>query len=139
MNLISLTLTEISEFWNNLRNAAIGRGVGSAKASPPLAAVIEADYARWRVFYVEASRLEHMGLTEETAYWRQRYDTLRDALAAEKISVEPLPVPAIEQGLGVVVKLGDPKVLSSVLTTAALCIGAPLVALALLRALTDHR
>ena len=94
-----MTVGELSALWNDLRNAALGRGV-KPLVSAPLAARIGSEWDAWRAYYEQqAGPLQDLDLPTSTLEgdWVDRYRALADAVGKEGIYVKGLPLDPIEK------------------------------------------
>jgi hypothetical protein len=86
-----MNLTELSDGWNNLRNAVIGRGVEKpAGVSTELYRATGAAYDEWRAFYTQnLALLQSYGAVElvdlPASTWVKRYRELESWARADGI------------------------------------------------------
>jgi hypothetical protein len=91
-----LTLAELSEAWNGLRNAALGRGTTPA-VSAPLAAEIGDQYDAWRKWVGNAGPMSDVLTSATGSEWVDRYRTLDAKARAEGVSgFDSLPTSPFE-------------------------------------------
>lgn len=73
-----MTLDELSEGWNDLRNSVFGRGQ-KATVPPQLAARVASEYGRWRQYRQDATPFTDMLTQWSTRRWITRYRRLLEA------------------------------------------------------------
>lgn len=101
-----MTLNELSEAWNELRNRTLGRGL-SPLVSAGLATRIANHYERWRKYLETAGPLDDLAASVQASDWLARYRELADAAKAEGVSLPNELAPQITEQLGPAVsKLG---------------------------------
>lgn len=119
-----MTLTDLSDAWNVLRNAALGRGTKPI-ASPALADKIGNAYERWRKWLETASPVQDIVPSATAWSWLQEYRALVAEAMAEGIKVDALP----GQPLEAVASFASTTITTVAIAVAA--IGLPVVALML--------
>jgi len=85
-----MTLQELSDAWNELRNATLGRGV-TPNVSAPLATRVANTYERWRSWLANATPLTDIAADLTAAGWLDEYRQLVAAAKAEGVIVTALP------------------------------------------------
>lgn len=121
-----MTLDDLSQAWNDLRNAALGRGVKPIVAEP-LASQVGNAYERWRQYLASAGPSQDLVPSATAWPWLQQYRELASKVSAAGVQFQALPVQPLEQASSF---YGD------TVRTVAIAVGAialPLVALILLR------
>lgn len=95
-----MTITELSAAWNDLRNAALGRGT-KPNVSAALAARVGSEYDAWRAYFETAPPTEDADMPAVTLQgdWLNRYRVLVAAVQSEGVSVAALPKDASERAL----------------------------------------
>jgi hypothetical protein len=85
-----VNVTDLSEAWNNLRNAALGRGT-TPHVSPGLADTVGMQYERWRAYYAASGPLDDVFTSYSASEWLAIYRKLVADVRAEGVKVEALP------------------------------------------------
>jgi len=80
------TLQDLSDAWNALRNAALGRGV-RPNVPPGLAERVATDYARWRLWYRDQDPFVTLTDIRDGVTWIRLYRNLLTAV--EKAGQQP--------------------------------------------------
>ena len=112
-----MTLEELSEAWNQLRNAALGRGI-TPLVSQALAAKVAERYAAWREYYTDPDFVQFGPADLSASSWVTEYRTLAARVKAEGIKLTyELPTTLPEHAGVVMDKLG----------LAAIVVGVPLI------------
>ena len=91
-----MTLGELTEAWNELRNSALGRGV-KPNVSPSLARRVGREHAAFRNWVRDATPVDDIITSASSRKWVQRYRKLLAQVQRE--GVEPsfsLPMTAME-------------------------------------------
>lgn len=90
----------LSDYWNQLRNAALGRGL-SPNVSPVLATLVGEQYEKWRTWLESQGALDSIVnalpfTDEELAMQTRQYNAARTAVSTE-LPDSSLP-PALQEG-----------------------------------------
>ncbi len=85
-----MTLTELSDAWNELRNATLGRST-TPVVSAQLAERIGNTYERWRTWLASAGPMQDIAADLTAAGWLNEYRSLVVAAKTEGVSVNALP------------------------------------------------
>lgn len=122
-----MTLEGLSEGWNNLRNAVLGRGTQPPPGVPVvLAGRVANAYDRWRTWYTNEGLAASMVSDLRQQAWLAEYRTLVAEAQAAGIQVQELQMGTIEAAERNIarnardIKAGVREGLSSFGTTAAL-------------------
>ena len=100
-----MTLTELSDAWNALRNAALGRGVAPL-VPEPLAGDVARQYEAWRAWLAKQGPLTGPLDIAEGVEWIQRYRKLLSRVQkAGQTPAKVLPRGVIEASLEVATNL----------------------------------
>ncbi len=103
----SPSIDELSDAWNNLRNAAMGRG-GAPNVSPALARRVEREYARWRNWRRDVGPIDDMFSSWSTRRWVARYRDLMAKVDREgkgpeaRLAMTPMEAAAVQMDRGAV-------------------------------------
>lgn len=103
-----MTLAEISEAWQALRTAILGRSGLDTKASPELRASFQASYAKWLEWYESADAMEHLkGSAGEASRYVDSLREITEQAASEGLKpTVVLPATPLEMLGSVFRKLG---------------------------------
>lgn len=97
-----MTLDEISEAWNTLRNDVYGRGLAS-KLPPALAADFDRQYSAWRKALIHMPAAADMMASAYARKWVTKYRALKARVQKSGLPVTAsLPQTPFEQGLAAV-------------------------------------
>ncbi len=93
----------LSDYWNQLRNAALGRGL-APNVSPVLATLIGEQYEKWRVWLEAQGALESIMdalpfTDDELAMQVRQYNAARTTVSTE-LPASSLP-PALQEGTSI--------------------------------------
>lgn len=95
----SMTIEQLSTAWNNLRNAALGRGV-TPIVSPELAIEVGTQYEAWRAYLADKSAAAWIPLSPTSFVedeWVQRYRALVAKVQAENVTVPDVLPPTLAE------------------------------------------
>ena len=94
-----MTLDELSEAWNALRNDVYGRGL-AAKVPPALAADFDRQYSAWRKALIHMPAAADMMASAYARKWVTKYRALKARVQKAGVKVTAsLPQTPFEQGL----------------------------------------
>lgn len=85
-----VTLNDLAEAWNQLRNAALGRST-TPLVNAALATEVADAYEAFRAWLGEQGPIESMIETPTARAWLERHNELRAQVALEAPAPEPLP------------------------------------------------
>lgn len=89
-----MTVNELSEAWNQLRNAALGRGT-KPNVSPDLAGRVAREYERWRAWRADADPTDDLMASLTARAWVDRYRKILAAVQREGKGPKPENVLAV--------------------------------------------
>lgn len=94
-----MNIDELSSAWNEMRNAALGRGL-KANVSAELAKVVAGEYERWRAARAEMGPVDDVLSAFTTRQWVTRYRNLVSKVQKEGIKLaNVLPPTTLERAL----------------------------------------
>lgn len=91
-----MTLAELSQAWNDLRNAALGRGL-NPNVKPATAELIGNAYERWRAWYQKAGVSDDMVASVSAAPMVELYRKTLALAKAEGVKVAELEQTPVER------------------------------------------
>lgn len=83
-----MTLQELNDAWNELRDGAIARD-GNPRVAAPLASRVADQYSRWRAFYEDVGPQADFAPSVVASEWIDRYRELARAVAAARTDFAP--------------------------------------------------
>jgi hypothetical protein len=121
-----MTLAELSQAWNDLRNAALGRGT-TPIVKPVTATTIGNYYERWRQWYTSAGVSDDMIASVSAAQWVDLYRAAAKLAKADGAQFAELGATPVEQVTKAAAATGKG------LVYAAAAVAVPLLLLVILR------